>query len=73
MQIFYRLFIRKLNFYLEIWYHSWQAYTRQLLTLGSMPQCGARGQNLGHLIIFLESFVFEQQVLSLFDFRPEVL
>ena len=37
----------------------------------SMPQSGARGQNLGHLI-FLESFVFEQHVhvRSLCDFRP---
>ena len=33
-------------------------------------QGGARGKKLGHLISFLESFVFEQQVLSLCDFRP---
>ena len=57
----------------DYWYHSWLASTRQFETLGSMPQGGAGGQNLEHLIFaFVESFVFNRSFfrLTFYDFRP---
>ena len=69
--------IRK-HSYLIIWYHAVLDLTPlRLQTLVFMPGYGARGQNLGHLRIFkffffffsfMESFVFEQQVLFWVDF-----
>ena len=56
--ILYQALIRKHSFK-DYWYHSWLASTRQFETLGSMPQGGAGGQNLEHLIFaVVESFVF---------------
>ena len=62
MQISYRPFVRK-HSYLGTRYHSCHAFSRQLQTLGSILQGGARGQHKGYLFYFIESFVFEQQVL----------
>ena len=64
MKVFYRPLIRK-HPQLDIWYHSWQASTRQLQTLRPLPQGAHRGQPLGNFLFFsfIKSFVFEQQEL----------
>ena len=69
--------IRK-HSYLISWYHVVLALTPlRLQTLEFMTRGGARGQNLGHLRIFksssfffsfIESCIFEQQVLFRVDF-----
>ena len=75
--------IRK-HSYLISWYHAVLTLTPlRLQALGFMPRGGARGQNLEHLRIFkffffffsfMESFIFEQQVIFrvdfLYGFRP---
>ena len=63
LQISYQPCIRKIVLRL--------ASTCLLQTLGSMPQCEARGHHLGHFRIFspfMESFVSEQHVLFRADF-----